>query len=154
YLHNDSLGQRAGGARCALHGGGGRQVQGSKPMTLYSERQWLLGAAPDVLVYDKFESPGRVKVNYAIEDLLGGPRNYIGGWETTKERYRFVADGLRRLYGLPRLSQSIHEDDCEDDLKGFVLREQNCARILDVVELVIRVARYFRERLHHRLDPD
>jgi len=56
-----------------------------------------LKSAPDILIYDTLEPAVRVKINYAIEDLLGGPHNYIGGWEKTEERYRLVVDALRRV---------------------------------------------------------
>jgi hypothetical protein len=115
---------------------------------LYSERQRRMKAAPDVLVYDALEEPARVKINFAIQDLLAPETSQR---HQTEERYKLVVHTLRREFGMQRLSEG--RNGVATELWEFVRGEPSVARILDVIEAVMRVAIYCHQKSHHRIDP-
>ena len=112
---------------------------------LYSERLRQQKATPNVLEYEDFDNPLRVKIQYAIKDLLGTRGDYLDDYGPAPKAYMIVVERLRRVYGRVRLSISEHASDNRfDDLMAFVA-SADVEYVLDAVELVARVGSIFRQ---------
>jgi hypothetical protein len=88
---------------------------------LYSERLRQQKTAPDVFEYEEFGNSLRVKIQYAIKDLLGTRSDYLDDYGPAPKAYMIVVERLRREYGRLRLSGSEHASDNRfDDLMNFI----------------------------------
>ena len=88
---------------------------------LFSKRQKRLrGEVPDVYTYDEIPKPLRVQIVHILREILGNEQQYNC-----------------REYGVFSLPE--HSDTAISDVFQFLLEEQNCERVMDVIELSFRV---------------
>lgn len=115
---------------------------------LYSDRLRKLKPPRDVWEYDKFEGPLRVKLQFAVFDLLTPKAGTVYADDVMEKRYRRIIDELRRKYGLARLSKGRN---FQTELEQFMAEELDVERILDLVEFAYLVGFVYA---HHQRRED
>ena len=116
---------------------------------IFSKRQKALrGDIPDVYRYDDIPTQLKTQIIYIIEDVLGNRQQYEN-YSSVRDAYNFIANTLRREYGVFHLRGSYGERSDEmANLMDFFLNEKNIEKILDVIELSFRVV----DRVTRRYD--
>ncbi len=105
-------------------------------LDIFSKRQKRFrGDDPDVYSYDGLPEPLRVQIVQICFDTLGGLEERIN--PGTVRAYEFIAKTLRREYGVFSLDPGQREYLLE--ISNFLLKEKNCERALDAVELSFRM---------------
>lgn len=107
-------------------------------MKTFTDRRDEANAAPDVLEYGLFSQPLRVKIAFAIEDLIGDDEAYRSHEPSAFNRYKALCEHLYRKFGLKSLSGARQYNS---DIMGFIAKEPDVGRILDIVELAVVAGR-------------
>lgn len=102
-----------------------------------------MGEVPDVYQYEDIPTPLRVQIVHIMSDALGKQEN-----QETLDMYKLIHDILCREYGklslLHKISLSLI--DHIDDVRNFILQNEEINQVLDVVELSFRlIDRCYRE---------
>lgn len=115
-----------------------------KVYDIYSKRQKILmGKVPDVYQYENIPIPLRVQIVHIMSDALGEQEN-----QETLDMYKLIHDILCREYGKLSLVPKISLDLINhiDDVKDFILQNEDINQVIDVVELSFRlIDRFYRE---------
>jgi hypothetical protein len=115
-----------------------------KVYDIYSKRQKILrGKVPDVYQYDDIPNQLRVQIVHIMSDALGKREN-----QQTLDMYKLIHDILCREYGklslIPKISLRLI--DHIDDIRDFILHNEDINQVIDVVELSFRlIDRFYRE---------
>lgn len=109
---------------------------------LFSKRQKRLrGDVPDVYLYDKIPKPLRVQIVQILREVLGDEKDYksavYGTYDYPRVRgaYKFINQTLCREYGVFSLADYPNRECVVKDIFEFFLNEQDCDKVLDVIEL-------------------
>ena len=101
---------------------------------LFSKRQKRLrGDVPDVYVYDDIPDPLRVQIVHMWSRAIGSKSDFRSG-----TAYASIARIICEEYGLFKLPGHENQSDRYTELVGFLRREKDVERVLDVVELSFR----------------
>ena len=99
---------------------------------IYSKRQKKInGDVPDVYIYDLIPTALRTQIVHIWHDTLGDQNQYVS-MSTVRDVYTEIVNILRREYGVFSLKGP---DEPYDDLKSFILNENQADRVLDAIEL-------------------
>jgi hypothetical protein len=102
---------------------------------LFSKRQKLIrGEAPDIFVYDTLPKALRVQIVKIITETIGKDKAYT---ERASKLYNMLHDALCREYGTFRLTERGNTP--VEELVFFLLEEQNIEKVIDLIELSMRV---------------
>lgn len=118
---------------------------------LYSKRQKKIrGEVPDVYSYDSIPDSLKVQIIHIWADALGNTNDYFYH-DGPKQAYKFVVTTLCREYGVFSLQDSKEYSNRHylDELIKFILREKDCEKFLDVVELSFRVIDNFTRKFNY-----
>ncbi|MFN6529955.1 STM4504/CBY_0614 family protein [Nostoc sp. ChiSLP03a] len=112
-----------------------------KVYDIYSKRhKILMGEVPDVYQYEDIPTPLRVQIVHIMSDALGEQEN-----QETLNMYKFIHDTLCREYGkfslIPKIN--LHLIDYIEDVRNFILQNEDINQVLDVVELSFKVIDIF-----------
>ena len=106
---------------------------------LFSKRQRRQrGEMPDVYQYEDIPHPLRVQLVHILRDALGRPNL---DHNKTLEYLTFIHDTLCREYGVFTISRDAELRGTEpvDDVYLFLLEESSTEKVLDAVELTLRL---------------
>lgn len=110
---------------------------------LFSKRQKSLrGEVPDIYTYNNLPEPLRVQIVHIWADSIGSDKEYyhhIHG-HAVQHVYQIIVDTLCREYGIFELPTARKHGNRMylEELKDFLIQEQDVERQLDVVELSFR----------------
>ncbi|MES2112338.1 MAG: hypothetical protein V4577_26515 [Bacteroidota bacterium] len=100
---------------------------------LYSKRKNRIEGAPlDILTYDGLPDPLRVQIVHIVRDAIDSGTFDI----SSSVYYKEARDILCKEYGLFELNNS---HTVENEICNFLLYEKNVDRVLDAIELLIRI---------------
>jgi hypothetical protein len=111
---------------------------------LFSKRQKRLrGEVPDVYTYDDIPEALRVQIVHILRDTLGSESEYNAGphryeYPNVRRAYKGMSEILCREYGIFSLVDRPSRDGVIVDVFQYLLNEQNCEKVLDVIELGFR----------------
>lgn len=121
---------------------------------LFSKRQkQLRGEIPDVYKYDTIPSPLRVQIVHIWQDCLGSASEYNAdhSYADVKKAYKFIAETLRREYGVFSLTNNRVHNYMEEVI-DFFLEEKDTEKVLDVIELTFRVADKYTRSYNYKYE--
>jgi len=121
-------------------------------LNLFSKRKSQeRGEINDVYNYDEIPETLRVQIVHIWDDVLGNSSEY---WRDDKvtETYKFIAKALCREYGKFTLTDKFKNRDINyyEDLKYFLLKEENSERIIDAIEFSFKVIDKWARDYHYR----
>lgn len=117
---------------------------------LFSKRQkQLRGEVPDVYKYDTIPTQLRVQIVHIWHDCLGTKSEYISKYTSVDRGYKFIAETLRREYGVFQLTNNRHDDYMEEVI-GFFQKETDVEKVLDVIDLSFRIADRFARSFNYK----
>lgn len=102
-----------------------------------------MGEVSDVYQYDDIPTPLRVQIIYIMSDALGKQEN-----QETLDMYKLIHDILCREYGKLSLVHKISLSliDPIDDVRDFILQNEEINQVIDAIELSFRlIDRFYRE---------
>jgi hypothetical protein len=112
---------------------------------LFSKRQkQLRGEVSDVYIYDDIPQPLRVQIIHILQDTLGSENDYTScphqyKYPKVRNAYNIMNKALCQEYGVFSLVDSPDHECVVKDIFKFFLNEENCERVLDVIELGFRL---------------
>lgn len=106
---------------------------------LFSKRNKPASGVDDVYIYNEMTRPLRIQLTYIFKESLGSHEEFHTSYVQAGGIYSSIVDTLRREYGEFVLCPDQFHDDKFEEFYGFLLRESNVDRVIDLVELVCRV---------------
>ncbi|MFM0451670.1 hypothetical protein PQR21_14885 [Paraburkholderia nemoris] len=119
---------------------------------LYSKRKKRAqGEVLEVYRYDIFPVPLRVQLVHVFDDVIGDQTEYFDKYKGVQAGYRLMVDILCREYGLFTLTKSsVDSSNHYKQFRTFLLEEPNVDRVLDAVELAVRVINRLTRKSDYR----
>jgi hypothetical protein len=117
---------------------------------LYSKRKKRAsGEVLDVYQYDNFPTVLRIQLAHIFDDVIGNEQEASDRYLGVPAAYRIIVQTLCREYGLFALTDEVRaQGNNYRQVRVFLLEEPDIDRVLDLVELAVRVI----ERLTRKFD--
>lgn len=120
---------------------------------LFSKRQKKLrGEVTEVYSYDSIPETLRVQVVHILKGSLGDEHSFHYT-ENVRRAYETIFTILCQEYGVFHLIPEYSAPDCMKQVVGFILKEENTEKVIDVIELAFKLVNgLVRQRGYRQLN--